>query len=68
MYFSYTLHNVISWIKSKPFLGPRWSKFYIWTIILVQPFWVVNAYANFAYFSNTNKMFAKTRPLEALFR
>ena len=68
MYVSYTLHNVISWIKSKPFLGPKWSKFYIWTVILVQPFWIVNAYANFAYFSNTNKMFAKTRPLEALFR
>lgn len=65
---SYTLHNVISWIKSKPFLGPKSSKFYISTIILVQPFWVVHAYTNFAYFNNFNKLFLHTRPLEAIFR
>jgi hypothetical protein len=43
---SWSLHNVIAWIKNKPFL-PRWgSIFYISTVILVQPFWVLEITAN----------------------
>ena len=38
---SWSLHNVIAWIKTKPFLSRRWSMFYIGTVILAQPYWVV---------------------------
>jgi hypothetical protein len=65
---SWSLHNVISWIKNKPFLS-RWvSLFYISTVLLVQPYWVVEIYANFAYFRNGNPIYHTTRPMEPLFR
>ncbi|GAM41978.1 hypothetical protein TCE0_043f15543 [Talaromyces pinophilus] len=38
-------------------------------MVLVQPYWAVEIYANFAYFNSINATFyEKTRPLEALFR
>jgi len=65
---SWSLHNVIAWIKNKPFL-PRWgSVLYITTVILVQPYWVLEIAANFLYFSDTSNLFTYTRPYEALFR
>ncbi|KAK3629370.1 hypothetical protein LTR22_021944 [Elasticomyces elasticus] len=65
---SWSLHNVIAWIKNKPFL-PRWgSVLYITTVLLVQPYWVLEIAANFLYFSDTNNLFTYTRPYEALFR
>lgn len=68
LYLSYSLHNVIAWIKNDPFLSRRASRFYIATVTLAQPFWVFHIYANFAYYNNINKLFLRTRPLEALFR
>lgn len=65
---SWSLHNVIAWMKSKPFLTRNWSMFYIITVALVQPYWAVEIYANFTYFNNMNDWFLKTRPYEALFR
>ncbi|KAL1389523.1 hypothetical protein HDK64DRAFT_200253, partial [Phyllosticta capitalensis] len=65
---SWSLHNVIAWIKIKPFLTPKMSALFITTLALVQSYWVLEIYANFAYFNNINKLFLKTRPLEALFR
>ncbi|KAI9795566.1 MAG: hypothetical protein M1833_006966 [Piccolia ochrophora] len=68
LYASWVLHDVISWMKSKAFLT-RWaSLFYIGTVILVIPYWVVEVYANFAFNNNINDMFTKTRPFEPLFR
>lgn len=55
-------------MKTKPFLTRRWSLFYIGTVILVQPYWVLEIYANFTYFNNINNLFHYTRPYEALFR
>jgi hypothetical protein len=43
---SWSLHNVIAWMKNKPFLGRKASIFYIGTVILVQPYWVVEIVAN----------------------
>jgi hypothetical protein len=68
VYMSWSLHNVIAWMKSRPFLSRRVSLFYIGTVILVQPYWVLEVYANFAYFNDINDVFLKTRPLEPLFR
>jgi hypothetical protein len=44
------------------------SLFYISTVLLVQPYWVVEIYANFAYFRNGNPIYHTTRPMEPLFR
>nr|POE78460.1 hypothetical protein CFP56_60692 [Quercus suber] len=65
---SWSLHNVIAWIKNKPFLSTWGSRFYITTVLLVQPYWVLEITANFLYFSNTSALFVHTRPYEALFR
>ncbi|KAF2119037.1 hypothetical protein BDV96DRAFT_487269 [Lophiotrema nucula] len=65
---SWSLHNVIAWMKIKPFLSKWVSWFFIGTVILVQPYWVVEIYANFAYFHGVNKWFTHTRPYEALCR
>lgn len=44
--FSWSLHNVIAWMKNKPFLS-RWaSRVYIGTVILAQPYWVLEITAN----------------------
>lgn len=66
---SWSLHNVIAWMKSKPFLEPRGSRIYIGTILLVQPYWILEIYANFVYFNSANKnLFRYTRPFEAVCR
>ncbi|KAL4820007.1 hypothetical protein BDW67DRAFT_181715 [Aspergillus spinulosporus] len=65
---SWTLHNVISWMKIRPFFSRRVSIAYITTVLLVQPYWVLEIYANFTYFNNINRIFQVTRPLEPLFR
>ncbi|KAJ5776528.1 uncharacterized protein N7511_001539 [Penicillium nucicola] len=65
---SWALHNVIAWMKCKPFLSRKVSIFYIVTVILCFPYWGLEIYANFTYFNNINKIFLKTRPLEPLFR
>ncbi|PNH26409.1 hypothetical protein VD0002_g2906 [Verticillium dahliae] len=66
---SWTLHNVIAWMKSKPFLGRRGNLIYIGSVILVQPYWILEVYANFAFFNTPNsRLFVTTRPFEAVFR
>lgn len=68
LYSSWSLHNVIAWMKIKPFLGKKSSMVFIWTVIIVQPYWVLEMYGNYAFFNQINTIFKKTRPLEALFR
>lgn len=42
---------------------------YIGSVILVQPYWILEIYANFAYFNGRDsRLFVATRPYEALFR
>ncbi|KAJ5221166.1 uncharacterized protein N7469_010053 [Penicillium citrinum] len=65
---SWALHNVIAWMKNRPFLSRKVSIFYVATMVLCWPYWVLEIYANFTYFNNINKIFLKTRPLEPLFR
>lgn len=56
-------------MKIKPFLSRRSSQIFIGTVILVQPYWIMEIYATFAYFNNMNDwLFPRTRPIEALFR
>ena len=65
---SWNLHNIVAWMEIKPFLSRKVSMCYISTIILIQPYWVVEVYANFAYFRNQNTIYETTRPMEPLFR
>ncbi|KAK3079657.1 hypothetical protein LTS18_004204 [Coniosporium uncinatum] len=65
---SWSMHNFIAWMKNKPFLSRRVSLIYVGTVILAQPYWVVEIYANFTYFNNINDLFVHTRPYEAIFR
>jgi hypothetical protein len=41
LFISWSLHNVIAWLKNKPLLSRTASRWYIWTVVLVQPYWVV---------------------------
>ncbi|KAH9886192.1 hypothetical protein F4778DRAFT_798641 [Xylariomycetidae sp. FL2044] len=65
---SWVLHNVIAFMKIKPFLPETVKLIYIVTVALSCPYWIVEIYANFAYFHNINDIFLKTRPWEALCR
>ncbi|KAJ5513531.1 hypothetical protein N7463_003083 [Penicillium fimorum] len=65
---SWALHNVIAWMKNRPFLSRKVSLVYIVTVILCWPYWGLEIYANFTYFNNINKIFLTTRPMEPLFR
>ncbi|KAF2016470.1 hypothetical protein BU24DRAFT_433450 [Aaosphaeria arxii CBS 175.79] len=65
---SWVLHNVISWLKIKPFLSKPVSLFFIGTVILSLGYWILEIYANFTYFHGINDIFVRTRPWEALCR
>ncbi|KAK3074419.1 hypothetical protein LTR53_003150 [Teratosphaeriaceae sp. CCFEE 6253] len=65
---SWSLHNIIAWLKNRPFLPPWGSRLYIATVVLVQPYWVLEIVANFLYFSDRSALFTHTRPYEALAR
>ena len=55
-------------MKIRPFLSKPVSYTFIGTVILVQPYWIAEIYANFAYFHGVNTIFLRTRPWEALCR
>ncbi|CAE6995434.1 hypothetical protein P3342_000113 [Pyrenophora teres f. teres] len=71
LFISYFLHNVVSWLKIRPFL-PRWgSRLFIISLLCAQPFWFVEAWSNFAYFNQLkvgSDVNLRTRPWEALLR
>lgn len=65
---SWSLHNVIAWMKVAPFLPRRASQVFIWSLVMVQAYWIMEVYANFTYFHGYSKLFLRTRPWEALCR
>ncbi|ORY13040.1 hypothetical protein BCR34DRAFT_600163 [Clohesyomyces aquaticus] len=69
LFISYQLHNVVSWLKIRPFL-PNWgSRVFILSLLAVQPFWVAEAWSNFEYFNGLgNNVNERMRPWEALVR
>ncbi|KAG9187402.1 hypothetical protein G6011_05273 [Alternaria panax] len=71
LFISYFLHNVVSWLKIRPFL-PLWgSRFFIISLLCVQPFWIAEAWSNFAYFNQLrhgSDINPRMRPWEALVR
>lgn len=66
---SWTIHNIVSWMKCRPFLQPRGQRIFIGTVAFAQLYWVLELYANFAYFNGGHgRLFNTTRPFEPLFR
>lgn len=69
LHVSTQLHSVIAWMKLRPFMTERASRIFIGTVILVQPYWILEIYATFAYFNDINgTLFLRLRPIETLFR
>ena len=69
LYASYVLHNVIAWMKIRPFLSRRLSLLFIGTVCLTIPFWILETYGNFIYYNKSIKIpFQYTRCLEFVFR
>ncbi|KAI0133965.1 hypothetical protein BJ170DRAFT_716234 [Xylariales sp. AK1849] len=69
LHMSTSLHNVIAWMKLRPFMSGRSSRIFIGTIILVQPYWVFEMYNTYTFFNDIgDSIFPKTRPIETLFR
>ncbi|KAF4946420.1 hypothetical protein FSARC_14201 [Fusarium sarcochroum] len=69
LYISYFIHNLIAWLKIRPFL-PKWgSRTFIISLLLVQPYWVLETWANFQYHNRLGiKIFDTTRLFEPLAR
>ncbi|KAI8719779.1 Non-specific serine/threonine protein kinase [Fusarium sp. LHS14.1] len=69
LYISYFVHNVIAWLKIRPFL-PKWgSRVFIISLLAVQPFWVLETWANFQYHNNLgSKLLDTSRLFEPLAR
>lgn len=69
LFISYQVHNVVSWLKIRPFL-PIWgSRVFIFTLLAVQPFWVAEAWSNFEFFNNLgSNVNVHMRPFEFLVR
>ncbi|RDH27292.1 hypothetical protein BDQ94DRAFT_163755 [Aspergillus welwitschiae] len=65
---SHSLHNVIAWMKIRGFFTPWGTRLYLITLLAAQPYWVVEIYANFAFFNRGQALYTTTRPLEPLFR
>lgn len=79
LYCSYFLHNVVAWLKIKPFFTepgsmfkPRTSKIvsriYVWTLLCTIPPLILQIFDNFRYFNNINEFYTSVRPYESLFR
>lgn len=66
---SWVLHNVIAWMKNKPFFDKTTSTIYIVTVCMSIPYWFLEITANFIFFNPPyNSLFTRTRPFEALCR
>ena len=68
LYSSWYLHNIISWMKIRPFLKREYSYIYIITFLCTTPYWILETYGNFTFNNNIGREFLKTRPFEALCR
>ncbi|GCB20088.1 hypothetical protein AAWM_04680 [Aspergillus awamori] len=65
---SAALHNLIAWMKARSFFNIWGSRFYLATLLLAQIYWILEGYANFAFFNYNKPLFITTRYFEPLFR
>lgn len=79
LYCSWVIHNIVAWIKIRPFfigqgpffpsrVGPRVQIAYLVTLALTIPPIILQIFDNFRYFNNINPLYQKVRPYEPLFR
>lgn len=79
LYSSWVIHNIVAWIKVRPFFIGRGSYFptkvgkyvqwiYLVTLAMTIPPIVLQIYDNFRFFNNINDLYRKVRPYEPLFR
>lgn len=79
LYCSYFTHNVVAWLKIRPFFRdpqvvfrPVTCKIVKWTFLITlgmtAPVFVFEIFNNFRYFNNLNTLYIKVRPYEPLFR
>ena len=79
LYCSYFLHNVVAWMKIKPFfvgdspffdikVGRRVQWVYLGTLALTVPILIYQIFNNFRFFNNINDEYRTVRPYEPLMR
>lgn len=79
LYCSYFTHNVVAWMKIKPFFtspqpsfGAQYSKcvrwIYLTTLGMTIPVLIFEIYNNFRFFNNLSKLYETVRPYEPLMR
>jgi hypothetical protein len=79
LYSSWIVHNIVAWIKIKPFfddprslfpssIGKVVGKVYLITLAMTIPPIILQIVCNFLYFNNINDLYTKVRPTEPLFR
>ncbi|ETI23116.1 hypothetical protein G647_04913 [Cladophialophora carrionii CBS 160.54] len=79
LYFSWIIHNVVAWMKIKPFFMDSRSMFkpdtgkwvrriYLGTLALTVPFICWQIANNFRFFNNINNYYVRVRPYEPLMR
>lgn len=68
LYFSWIVHNLVAWLKIRPFLTRRASRIFIGTLCLSVPPIILQIVNNFLFFNNINDLYVKVRPYEVLMR
>jgi hypothetical protein len=79
LYCSWVVHNIVAWIKIRPFFigqgsffpsraGPKVQIAYLVTLAFAIPPIILQIFDNFRYFNNINPLYRKVRPYEPLFR
>jgi hypothetical protein len=79
LYCSYFTHNVVAWMKIRPFFtGPqasfspnvcKWTRrIYLTTLAMTIPVLIFEIFNNFRYFNNISTWYKSVRPYEPLMR
>ncbi|KAK5041804.1 hypothetical protein LTR13_002471 [Exophiala sideris] len=79
LYCSWVVHNVVAWMKIRPFFTDSKSMFkpstgkwvrriYLGTLACTVPPIILQIYDNFRFFNNINDFYVKVRPYEPLMR
>ncbi|KIX10327.1 uncharacterized protein Z518_01409 [Rhinocladiella mackenziei CBS 650.93] len=79
LYCSWIVHNIVAWMKIRPFFCDSRSMFkpetgkwvrriYLGTLVCTIPPIILQIYDNFRFFNNINDFYVQVRPYEPLFR
>ena len=68
LYLSTIVHNVVAWMKIRPFLTRRGSGLFIGSVAVTVPPVIFQSINNFLFFNNISDLYIKVRPYEALMR